>query len=130
VLEDAKRGDPSAFAKVVRHYDPGLRALAYRLLGDRDRMDEALQEAYLKAYRALPHFRGGSKLGTWLYRIAYNACLDELERSRRVIQGARRPRSRGPRHGPHGQRAHRFCTRFAKTGTETGTRFDRRCLRG
>jgi RNA polymerase sigma-70 factor, ECF subfamily len=86
VLEDAKRGDPSAFAKVIRHYDPGLRALAFRLLGDRDRMDDALQEAYVKAYRALPHFRGGSKLGTWLYRIAYNACLDELERSRRVVQ--------------------------------------------
>ena len=86
VLEDAKRGDPSAFAEVIRHYDPGLRALAYRLLGDRDRMDDALQEAYVNAYRALPRFRGGSKLGTWLYRIAYNACLDELARSRRVIE--------------------------------------------
>jgi RNA polymerase sigma-70 factor (ECF subfamily) len=86
VLEDAKRGDSSAFAEVIRHYDPGLRALAYRLLGDRDRMDDALQEAYVNAYRALPRFRGGSKLGTWLYRITYNACLDELERSRRVVQ--------------------------------------------
>jgi RNA polymerase sigma-70 factor (ECF subfamily) len=49
-------------------------------------MDDVLQEAYVKAYRALPRFRGDSKLGTWLYRIAYNACLDELERSRRVVQ--------------------------------------------
>jgi RNA polymerase sigma-70 factor (ECF subfamily) len=85
VVERARRGDREAFADVVRHYDPGLRALAYRLLGDRDRMDDALQDAYLKAFRALPGFRGASRLGTWLYRIVYNACLDELERARRVI---------------------------------------------
>jgi RNA polymerase sigma-70 factor (ECF subfamily) len=86
ILERARRGDQEAFAAVIRHYDPGLRALAFRLLGDRDRMDDALQEAYVKAFRALPRFRGDSKLGTWLYRIAYNACLDELARSRRVVE--------------------------------------------
>ena len=86
VIERAKGGDQEAFAAVVRHYDPGLRALAYRLLGDRERMDDALQEAYVKAYRALPRFRGSSKLGAWLYRIAYNACLDELARARRLAQ--------------------------------------------
>jgi RNA polymerase sigma-70 factor, ECF subfamily len=86
IVERARRGDQEAFAAVIRHYDPGLRALAYRLLRDRDRMDDALQEAYVKAFRALPRFRGDSKLGTWLYRIAYNACLDELQRSRRVVQ--------------------------------------------
>lgn len=86
VIEQAKRGDQDAFAAVIRHYDAGLRALAYRLLGDRDRMDDALQDAYVNAYRALPRFRGHSKVGTWLYRIAYNACLDELERSRRAVQ--------------------------------------------
>jgi RNA polymerase sigma-70 factor (ECF subfamily) len=85
VLARARAGDHDAFAVVIRHYDPGLRSLAYRLLGDRDRMDDALQEAYVKAFRALPRFRGRSTLGTWLYRIAYNACLDELERSRRTV---------------------------------------------
>ena len=84
VVARARRGDRDAFAAVIRHYDPGLRALAYRLLGDRDRMDDALQETYVKAFRALPRFRGASGLGTWLYRIAYRACLDELERTRRA----------------------------------------------
>jgi RNA polymerase sigma-70 factor (ECF subfamily) len=86
LLDRARRGDQEAFAAVIRHYDSGLRTLAYRLLGDRDRMDDALQEAYVKAFRALPRFRGDSKLGTWLYRIAYNACLDELKRSQRFVQ--------------------------------------------
>jgi RNA polymerase sigma-70 factor (ECF subfamily) len=84
VLDRARRGDHRAFATVVRHYDASLRALAYRLLGDRDRMDDALQEAYVKAFRALPRFRGESQLGTWLHRIVYRACLDELERATRV----------------------------------------------
>ena len=85
VIEQAKRGDQRAFEAIVRHYDPGLRALAYRLLGDTQRMDDALQNAYLRAFRALPRFRGESKLSTWLYRIAYNACLDELNSSRRIV---------------------------------------------
>src|SRR5262245_38013257 len=86
VLDRAKRGDQEAFAAVIEHYDPGLRALAYRLLGDPERMDDALQEAYVKAFRNLSGFRGESRLGTWLYRIVYNACLDEIARSKRVVQ--------------------------------------------
>jgi RNA polymerase sigma-70 factor (ECF subfamily) len=85
ILRRARRGDQRAFAQLVRHYDDGLRALAYRLLGDRDRMDDALQEAYVDAFRSLPGFRGDSELGTWLYRIAYNACVDELRRTRTVV---------------------------------------------
>lgn len=85
VLRRARRGDGRAFMALIRQYDHGLRALAYRLLGDRDRMDDALQEAYLNAFRALPRFRGDSALGTWLHRIVYNACLDELRRTRNVV---------------------------------------------
>src|SRR5262245_6653697 len=73
-LAQARRGDERAFAAFVRHYDAGLRALAWRLLGDRALMDDALQETYVKAYRALPRFLGEAGPGTWLYRIAYRAC--------------------------------------------------------
>jgi RNA polymerase sigma-70 factor, ECF subfamily len=69
------------FLALVREYDLRHRRLAYRLLGDRHRMDDALQEAYARAYRALPRFKGTSGLATWLYRIVYNACIDELRRS-------------------------------------------------
>src|SRR5918996_5492802 len=85
LVEPASRGARQACAAVVRHYDRGLRALAYRLLGDRDRMDDVLQETYVRAYRGLPRFRGRARLGTWLYRIAYNACLDELGRGAKVV---------------------------------------------
>ena len=86
VLHAASRGDREAFAAIVDRYDPGLRALAYRLLGRPDLMDDALQEAYVRAFRALPRFRGEARLGSWLYRIVYNTCLDELARSRRAVE--------------------------------------------
>jgi RNA polymerase sigma-70 factor (ECF subfamily) len=85
LIRRARRGDPHAFSALIRLYDRELRALAYRVLGDRDGMDDALQQAYLSAFRALPRFRGDSGLATWLYRIVYNACLDELKRQRNVV---------------------------------------------
>ena len=83
VVDRARAGDHAAFGDLIRHYDPRLRMLAYRLLGDPARMDDALQEAYVKAYRALPEFRADAAPGSWLYRIVYNACLDLLRREGR-----------------------------------------------
>jgi RNA polymerase sigma-70 factor, ECF subfamily len=68
--------DPDAFWSLVHPHDRALRALAYRLVGDRDLMDDVLQEAYLRAFRALPSLRAADALGSWLYRIVYNASMD------------------------------------------------------
>jgi RNA polymerase sigma-70 factor (ECF subfamily) len=75
--------DPDEFVRVVQGHDPRLRRLASRLLADRHRVDDVLQEAYVKAYRGRGTFDGGADLGTWLYRITYNCCIDELRRDRR-----------------------------------------------
>ena len=75
----------------------GCAGLAYKLMADRHRMDDALQEAYLKAYRASRRFRPGSDFGTWLYRITYNACIDELrKRKRSPVVHRRTPSTRCP----------------------------------
>jgi RNA polymerase sigma-70 factor (ECF subfamily) len=84
VLDRAREGDHEAFATVVRVYEGRLRGLAFRVLGDSECMDDALQEVYVRAFRALPRFRGDAQVGTWLYRVTYNACLDELARTRKV----------------------------------------------
>jgi len=68
-LEQARDGDHRAFAALLRDEDHGCRALAYRILRDRDAMDDALQDASLKAWRRLDSFHGDSGFGTWLYRI-------------------------------------------------------------
>jgi RNA polymerase sigma-70 factor, ECF subfamily len=83
LVERARGGDGAAFTALVRRYDRTLRGLAFHLLRDREVMDDVLQEAYLRAFRALPGFEGRAQVGTWLCRIAYNACLDELRRRQR-----------------------------------------------
>jgi RNA polymerase sigma-70 factor (ECF subfamily) len=77
-------GAADAFWSLVEPHDRGLRALAYRLTGDRDLMDDVLQEAYLRAFRALPSLRGRDAVGSWLYRIVYNASMDHLRRRQRT----------------------------------------------
>ena len=79
----ARRGDCEAFVRMLKHYDSRLRALSYRMLRDPDLMDDALQDAAIKAYLGLPAFRGDSEVGTWLHRITYTTCLDHLRRERR-----------------------------------------------
>ena len=80
LLERARKGDERAFAELIRGFDPAARMLAYRLLGDREAMEDALQEAYVKAFLGLSRFRRRAALQTWLYRIVYNCCLDQLKR--------------------------------------------------
>lgn len=84
VLAAAVRGDDEAFIDVMRHYDRRLRIVAYHILGDRQLMDDVLQEISLRVYRSLPGFRGESSLGTWLCRITYRACLDAIARDDRL----------------------------------------------
>ena len=81
VVAAACRGEHKAFAAVLRHYDRRLRLVAYRLLRDRDLVDDALQDVALKAFQALPQFRGEASLGTWLHRITHTTCLDYLRRN-------------------------------------------------
>jgi RNA polymerase sigma-70 factor (ECF subfamily) len=82
LLARARQGDHRAFADLLRRHDAGLRALAFRIVRDATLMDDALQEAYVKAYRALPGFRGDAGFGTWLYRIVHNSCIDLMRRTR------------------------------------------------
>ena len=80
LLAAACRGEHEAFVAVLRHYDRRLRLVAFRLLGDRELVDDALQDVALKAFRGLPQFRGEASLGTWLYRITHTTCIDYLRR--------------------------------------------------
>jgi RNA polymerase sigma-70 factor (ECF subfamily) len=73
------------FMSIVRSYDDRLRALAFRMVGSAEDMDDALQDAYVKAFRAYPTFRGESDPRTWLYRIVHNSCVDLLRRERRYL---------------------------------------------
>ncbi|MFF3728118.1 RNA polymerase sigma factor [Streptomyces erythrochromogenes] len=72
--------DDDAFAVLVRRHSSQLLALAQHLLGNRADAEDAVQEAFLSAWRQLPEFRHGASFGTWMYRIVTNRCLNVLRR--------------------------------------------------
>ncbi|MDQ3887345.1 MAG: RNA polymerase sigma factor SigM [Actinomycetota bacterium] len=73
-------GDPQAFSELVRRHRDRMWALALRTLSDPDDAADALQEAFISAFRAADSFRGHSQVTTWLHRIVVNACLDRMRR--------------------------------------------------
>jgi RNA polymerase sigma-70 factor, ECF subfamily len=74
-------GDPEAFGVLVRRHRDRLWAVALRTLGDREEAADALQDAFVSAFRAAHTFRGKSAVTTWLHRITVNACLDRARKA-------------------------------------------------
>lgn len=72
----ARAGDGDAYARLVERHAPRLLGLARHLLGHEEDAEDAVQETFVRAHRALGGFRGDAAVGTWLYRIALNACRD------------------------------------------------------
>ncbi len=80
LLSRHANGDPNAFAEILRRHRDRMWAVALRTLGDQEEAADALQDAFLSAYRAAGRFRGDAAVTTWLHRIVVNACLDRLRR--------------------------------------------------
>lgn len=83
VLRRAQQGDERAFARLVALHQHEVYTLALRLLADPDLAAEASQETFIRAWRALPNFRGDAALSTWLYRIAVNTSWTVRRKARR-----------------------------------------------
>lgn len=88
LVERVQRGDKKAFELLVSKYQRKLMRLVSRLIHDQAEAEDVVQEAFIKAYRALPQFRGESAFYTWLYRIGVNTAKNHL-----VMQGRRTPTS-------------------------------------
>ncbi len=86
LVERAQRGDKQAFGLLVEKYQRKLARLLSRFIRDPAEVEDVTQEAFVKAYRALPSFRGDSAFYTWLYRIGINTAKNYL-----VAQGRRAP---------------------------------------
>jgi RNA polymerase sigma-70 factor (ECF subfamily) len=84
LLEQARRGDAEAFARLFEPWRATLYSVACRLVGESD-AEDVVMDTYLKAWRALPGFSGRSALRTWLYRIAHNCALDCLRARRHTV---------------------------------------------
>lgn len=86
LVERIRGGDGPAFEALYRQHATRLYNLASRMTGAKGEADDLLQDIFLLAYRKLASFRGESSLGTWLYRLAMNHCLDVL-RNRQTRMG-------------------------------------------
>ncbi len=80
IIEGMARGDPRAFRELVERFQKKVFYLALDMAGNPVDAEDISQEVFLKVYRSFSTFRKGAKLGSWLYRITYNASIDHLRR--------------------------------------------------
>jgi RNA polymerase sigma-70 factor (ECF subfamily) len=80
----AQGGDIDSFNQLIVRWERPIYALAYRVIGREEDARDVCQDAFLRAYRALPGFKGQAKFSSWLYRIALNLCRDWIRRQRRA----------------------------------------------
>ncbi len=83
LLEAAQGGDRRAFSRLVRVHQRRVYACAVQMLGDGGDADDAVQETFLRAWRAIARFDGRSQLSTWLYRVCVNVCLNHIRKRKR-----------------------------------------------
>jgi RNA polymerase sigma-70 factor (ECF subfamily) len=95
------RGDPRAFGEFVVRYQVRLLNFVYRMIGDRDRAEDLVQEAFLRVHRHLDRFDRSRKFSTWIYTIASNLAKNELRNRRRlpllILEQFRGPQAREDR---------------------------------
>ena len=79
----SRGGDLESFNQLILRWERPIYALAYRVIGREEDARDVVQETFLRAFRALPGFKGQAKFSSWLYRIALNLCRDWIRRRRR-----------------------------------------------
>jgi len=80
LISEIHAGNTRAFSNLVDGYKDLVYTLAIRMLGNREEAEEVSQDVFIKVYKSLPNFKGDSKISTWIYRIAYNSCLDRIKK--------------------------------------------------
>ena len=80
----SRGGDVDSFNELILRWERPIYALAYRVIGREEDARDVCQETFLRAFRALPGFRGQAKFSSWIYRIALNLCRDWIRRQRRT----------------------------------------------
>lgn len=82
-IDQILNGDTNAFTVLVERYKDLVYTLAIRMMKHREEAEEVAQDTFIKVYKSLDKFKGDSKFSTWIYRVAYNTCLDRLKKNKR-----------------------------------------------
>lgn len=84
LVSRSRGGDLDSFNQLILRWERPIYALAYRVIGREEDARDVCQETFLRAFRALPGFKGQAKFSSWVYRIALNLCRDWMRRQRRA----------------------------------------------
>jgi RNA polymerase sigma-70 factor (ECF subfamily) len=96
LLAACRRREMGAFEQLYRMHGARLKSVAYHIAGNRQDAEDAVQDAFLKAYRGIDGFAGSSSIGTWLCRICINACYDLVRKRQLDAERAEPPEPRTP----------------------------------
>ena len=80
-IKKTLEGDSNSYGVLVERYQNMVFALALKMLKHREESEEVSQDTFIKVYKSLSKFHGESKFSTWIYRIAYNTCLDRIKKN-------------------------------------------------
>lgn len=84
LIEKARSGNMSAFEELISLYEKKIYNYCYRMTDSREDAEDLTQEVFIKVYRGLKSFKGNSSFSTWIYRIAYNTCVDKYRKNKRI----------------------------------------------
>jgi RNA polymerase sigma factor (sigma-70 family) len=82
-IDKILQGDTNAFAALVNRYKDMIFTLSLKMVKNREEAEEVAQDTFIKAYSSLRKFKGDSKFSTWIYRVAYNTCLDRIKKNKK-----------------------------------------------
>lgn len=83
IINQILESDTNAFTVLVDRYKDLVFTLALRMLKNREEAEEVAQDTFIKVYKSLQKFKGDSKFSTWIYKVAYNSCLDRIKKNKK-----------------------------------------------
>ena len=83
IINQILEGDTNEFALLVDRYKDLVFTLTLRMLKNREEAEEVAQDTFIKVYKSLQKFKGDSKFSTWIYKVAYNSCLDRIKKNKK-----------------------------------------------
>ncbi|GGI57086.1 RNA polymerase sigma factor [Winogradskyella haliclonae] len=85
IIEAIQSGEAKAYGQLVDRYKDLVYTLALRMLKHREEAEEVAQDVFIKVFKSLDKFKGDSKFSTWIYRVTYNTCLDNIKKNKKHL---------------------------------------------
>lgn len=86
IIKAIQQGDTKAYGQLVDRYKDLVYTLALRMLKHREEAEEVAQDTFIKVFKSIDKFKGDSKFSTWIYKVTYNTCLDNIKKNKKHLK--------------------------------------------